>query len=43
MELRGAPRGRDISEDQAETILNAVLRGSRRTCCYQEGILTELD
>jgi len=25
MELRGAPRGRDISEGQAETILNAVL------------------
>jgi len=25
MELRGAPRARDISEDQAETILNAVL------------------
>src|SRR5215831_18150118 len=25
MELRGAPRGRDVSEDQAETILNAVL------------------
>src|SRR5580704_13519718 len=25
MELRGAPRARDISESQAETILNAVL------------------
>lgn len=25
MELRGAPRGRDISEGQAETILNAML------------------
>ena len=25
MELRGAPRARDISEAQAETILNAVL------------------
>src|SRR5712691_837493 len=25
MELRGAPRGRDIAEAQAETILNAVL------------------
>jgi len=25
MELRGAPRGRDVSEAQAETILNAVL------------------
>jgi aryl-alcohol dehydrogenase-like predicted oxidoreductase len=25
MELRGAPRGRDVSEEQAETILNAVL------------------
>jgi aryl-alcohol dehydrogenase-like predicted oxidoreductase len=25
MELRGAPRGRDISEDQAEKILNAAL------------------
>ena len=25
MELRGAPRGRDISEEQAETILNKVL------------------
>src|SRR5580704_7939520 len=25
MELRGAPRGRDIPETQAETILNAVL------------------
>ncbi|MGE3272529.1 MAG: aldo/keto reductase [Chloroflexota bacterium] len=25
MELRGAPRGRDISEEQAERILNAVL------------------
>src|SRR5262244_893209 len=25
MELRGVPRGRDVSEDQAETILNAVL------------------
>ena len=25
MELRGAPRGRDINEGQAETILNAVL------------------
>ena len=25
MELRGAPRARDISEGQAETILNAVL------------------
>ena len=25
MELRGAPRGRDISEAQAETVLNAVL------------------
>jgi aryl-alcohol dehydrogenase-like predicted oxidoreductase len=25
MELRGAPRGRDITETQAETILNAVL------------------
>ena len=25
MELRGAPRGRDITEGQAETILNAVL------------------
>ena len=25
MELRGAPRGCDISESQAETILNAVL------------------
>src|ERR671933_413387 len=25
MELRGAPRGRDITEAQAETILNAVL------------------
>jgi aryl-alcohol dehydrogenase-like predicted oxidoreductase len=25
MELRGAPRGRDISEEQAETVLNAVL------------------
>jgi aryl-alcohol dehydrogenase-like predicted oxidoreductase len=25
MELRGAPRGRDISESQAETILNTVL------------------
>ena len=26
MELRGAPRARDISEAQAETILNAVLQ-----------------
>ena len=25
MELRGAPRGRDVSDQQAETILNAVL------------------
>jgi aryl-alcohol dehydrogenase-like predicted oxidoreductase len=25
MELRGAPRGRDVTEAQAETILNAVL------------------
>src|ERR1044071_7551259 len=25
MELRGAPRGRDVSEQQAERILNAVL------------------
>src|SRR5437016_5674678 len=25
MELRGAPRGRDISEEQAEQILNALL------------------
>ena len=25
MELRGAPRGRDVSEEQAETILHAVL------------------
>ena len=25
MELRGAPRGRDITEEQAETILNKVL------------------
>lgn len=25
MELRGAPRARDISEAEAETILNAVL------------------
>ena len=25
MELRGAPRGRDISDEQAERILNAVL------------------
>ena len=25
MELRGAPRGRDVSEEQAERILNAVL------------------
>jgi len=25
MELRGAPRGRDVAETQAETILNAVL------------------
>ena|SRR5438270_7594019 len=25
MELRGAPRARDISEEQAETILNKVL------------------
>src|SRR6476659_3243484 len=25
MELRGAPRGRDVSEAQAESILNAVL------------------
>ena len=25
MELRGAPRGRDVGEDQAERILNAVL------------------
>ena len=25
MELRGAPRGRDVTEGQAETILNAVL------------------
>ena len=25
MELRGAPRGRDVTEDQAETILNRVL------------------
>ena len=25
MELRGAPRGRDVSETQAETILNKVL------------------
>ena len=25
MELRGAPRGRDISETQAETILNKAL------------------
>ena len=25
MELRGVPRGRDVSEAQAETILNAVL------------------
>ena len=25
MELRGAPRGRDVTEDQAETILHAVL------------------
>jgi aryl-alcohol dehydrogenase-like predicted oxidoreductase len=25
MELRGAPRGRDTTESQAETILNAVL------------------
>jgi aryl-alcohol dehydrogenase-like predicted oxidoreductase len=27
MELRGAPRARDITDDQAETILNAVLDG----------------
>src|SRR5262245_21048502 len=27
MELRGAPRGRDVTEAQAETILNAVLDG----------------
>jgi aryl-alcohol dehydrogenase-like predicted oxidoreductase len=25
MELRGVPRGRDVTEAQAETILNAVL------------------
>src|SRR5262245_25716829 len=25
MELRGAPRGRDVTDPQAETILNAVL------------------
>jgi aryl-alcohol dehydrogenase-like predicted oxidoreductase len=25
MELRGAPRGRDVSEQQAEVILNNVL------------------
>src|SRR5437763_14358795 len=25
MELRGAPRGRDVSEEQAQSILNAVL------------------
>ena len=25
MELRGAPRGREVSDQQAETILNAVL------------------
>src|SRR4051794_36507553 len=25
MELRGAPRGRDVTEEQAETILHAVL------------------
>src|SRR3990172_2855305 len=25
MELRGAPRGRDVSDEQAERILNAVL------------------
>src|SRR5216117_3289764 len=25
MELRGAPRGRDVSEQESETILNAVL------------------
>jgi aryl-alcohol dehydrogenase-like predicted oxidoreductase len=25
MELRGTPRGRDITEEQAETILNKVL------------------
>lgn len=31
MELRGAPRGRDISEGQAETILHAV-RFLRREC-----------
>jgi aryl-alcohol dehydrogenase-like predicted oxidoreductase len=27
MELRGAPRARDITDDQAETILNAALDG----------------
>jgi hypothetical protein len=30
MELRGAPRGRDISEEQAETILNKVLDSGDR-------------
>ncbi|HWZ66704.1 MAG TPA: hypothetical protein VNW89_02620 [Stellaceae bacterium] len=29
MELRGAPRARDISEAQAETILNKVLDAER--------------
>ena len=32
MELRGAPRGRDVTDTQAETILHAVLdAGTSRT------------
>jgi aryl-alcohol dehydrogenase-like predicted oxidoreductase len=33
MELRGAPRARDITEAQAETILNKVLDAGRTLPC----------